>query len=47
VRSDVLRYLRVRFVVAVRPDGLRVPLDVKERYSKSGYVVLELPAATH
>ena len=43
VRSDILRQLGARFVSAVRPAGLRIPSGVLELYSKSDYVVLELP----
>jgi hypothetical protein len=42
VRSDILRYLGVRYVSARRPAGLRLPPEVMERYSRAGYVVLEL-----
>jgi len=43
VRSDILRQLGARFVSAVRPAGLQIPSGVLELYSKSDYVVLELP----
>ena len=43
IRSDILRQLGTRFVSAVRPAGLQIPPGVVELYSKSDYVVLELP----
>ena len=43
IRSDILRQLGARFVSAVRPADLRIPSGVVELYSKSDYVVLELP----
>jgi len=46
VRSDILRELSVRYVSATRPDTLHLPPEVIERYSKSGYVVLEYRGET-
>jgi hypothetical protein len=45
VRTDILRNLGVRYVSSIRPEGLRLPSDVVELYSKSEYVVLELPGS--
>jgi hypothetical protein len=42
IRIDILRYLGVRYVSAVRPANLRVPSEMSELYSQSDYVVLEL-----
>jgi hypothetical protein len=45
IRGDILRELGVRYVSAARPASLQLPPDVVELYSKSGYVVLELPGS--
>ena len=42
-RTDIPRYLGVRYVSAEKRTDLHLPADVKELYSSSGYVVLELP----
>ena len=43
IRTDLLRQLGARFVSAARPADLQIPSGVVELYSKSDYVVLELP----
>jgi hypothetical protein len=44
-RTDIARLLKVRYVSAPRSPGVRPPADVKEVYSNSDYVVLELPVS--
>lgn len=44
-RTDIPRYLGVRYVSAVKHADLHLPSDVKEVYSNADYVVLELPIA--
>ena len=44
-RTDIPRYLRVRYVSAAKRADVYLPSDVKQLYSNSDYVVFELPVS--